>query len=233
MPKFSSFLSNKLLKILPRKNENFSIDYIINRLNKGLNNHPKFWVPLWMSNCSQSEINRLMGTNFMFEDIYEDVINFFDKYQMSTVEDINNGMGDFFINFYLSNNILVKSDRASMLNGIEFRSPFLSKELINLSMILPSKFKFKIMKSKFILREILKKYTSPLIYERDKKGFGIPLLDLINDIEKDDFIPKFSDHTYYKKIKNSHITLKKDYRHQIWNTFILDNYLRNKVSNRN
>ena len=43
------------------------------------------------------------------------------------------------LNLYLPNDLLVKSDRASMYNGLEVRSPFLNIDLINEIMFLDSK----------------------------------------------------------------------------------------------
>ena len=40
----------------------------------------------------------------------------------------------YFYNFYLPYSVLFKTDFASMLNSVEYRSPLLSKSIINLSL---------------------------------------------------------------------------------------------------
>ena len=78
--------------------------------------------------------------------------------------------------------LLNKLDRCSMLNSIESRSPFLTKEIIefsanNLNLIT---LYLKIYK-KIFLKEIGKKYLPQnFIYNR-KQGFSFPLINIIKD----------------------------------------------------
>jgi len=75
---------------------------------------------------------------------------------------------------YLPGNLLVKTDRASMFQGLEVRNPFLDKELVKLVWSLPDKFLNKGY-SKSILRDILSDYLPSGISRRQKQGFEPPL----------------------------------------------------------
>ena len=71
---------------------------------------------------------------------------------------------------YLPNDILTKVDRASMSNSLEVRV-FLSKDLLNLSLSLPEKYKIG---GKVVLKKILNEYLPKELIDFPKQGFGIP-----------------------------------------------------------
>lgn len=76
---------------------------------------------------------------------------------------------------YLQNDLLVKVDRMSMRYGLEVRSPFLDKALIQFAFELPSNFKFDFFKTKTILKDTYRAALTTEIVDRKKKGFGFPL----------------------------------------------------------
>jgi asparagine synthase (glutamine-hydrolysing) len=77
------------------------------------------------------------------------------------------------LNNYLSSNILLKNDRASMLNSIELRAPFLSKKIIDFAFSeLPDEFKIHNGESKFILRKLGGKVFPKGYIFHSKRGFN-------------------------------------------------------------
>ena len=89
--------------------------------------------------------------------------------------------GDFdsLLNFYqknfLSGFVCHHTDRASMLNSFEVRSPFLNKEIINFANTLHKKYKYNSSSTKYILRKALEKLggTKELV-NRKKWGLLCP-----------------------------------------------------------
>ena len=79
------------------------------------------------------------------------------------------------INYYLSNDILVKVDRCSMFHSLEVRAPFLDINLTDIASNIPVKDKLKNKKLKYITKNILKNYLPEKLFERPKMGFGIPI----------------------------------------------------------
>ena len=77
--------------------------------------------------------------------------------------------------FSLLGDMLVKLDRHSMANSIELRSPFLDKDLVNLSFNIPSKKKIGLLNGKLILRESYKDSFPDWYFKVPKKGFEVPL----------------------------------------------------------
>ncbi len=80
------------------------------------------------------------------------------------------------INTYLPDDLLYKSDCASMANGLELRSPFLDHILMEKVASMPSDIKLEMMTKKKVLKMIARKnrLLPEDIIERRKHGFTIP-----------------------------------------------------------
>ena len=76
---------------------------------------------------------------------------------------------------YLPDDLLVKTDRCTMANSLEARSPFLDRELVEYAASLPDDFKLHRGRTKVILREAFADLVPPEIDRRGKMGFGVPL----------------------------------------------------------
>lgn len=115
---------------------------------------------------------------FKFED--NETVNFDLKKINISSNQFKKVMLDFDLKNYLPDNNLTKMDRASMKSGLEVRSPFLSKEIIDY--VLKIDLNLRINKNKkFLITEILKKYIPKSLFVRPKKGFSIPLQSWLND----------------------------------------------------
>tara|TARA_Y100001978_G_scaffold203469_1_gene229610 strand:- start:20293 stop:22275 length:1983 start_codon:yes stop_codon:yes gene_type:complete len=80
---------------------------------------------------------------------------------------------------YLPGDILVKIDRAAMNVSLETRAPFLDHRVAEIAWSLPLELKINRKgykyKSKWALKEILKKYVPENIINRPKSGFAMPI----------------------------------------------------------
>ncbi|AEH06051.1 asparagine synthase (glutamine-hydrolyzing) [Methanothermococcus okinawensis] len=75
----------------------------------------------------------------------------------------------------LSDNFLVKVDRASMANALEVRSPFLDYRFAEFSQKIPNEYKVDFFKTKKLMRKIIKDILPDEIVNRGKGGFEPPL----------------------------------------------------------
>ena len=80
------------------------------------------------------------------------------------------------LNNTLSDNFLVKVDRASMANALEVRCPFLDYRFLEFSNRIPTRYKVDIFKTKKIFREIIKDRVPRKIINRGKRGFEPPIV---------------------------------------------------------
>jgi asparagine synthase (glutamine-hydrolysing) len=78
---------------------------------------------------------------------------------------------------YLPDDILRKTDTASMAVALEVRAPFLTRELINRCLAAPLQTLMPGGQRKGLLRQVARKYFPPEIVDRPKMGFAIPIGD--------------------------------------------------------
>ncbi|HLV02459.1 MAG TPA: asparagine synthase (glutamine-hydrolyzing) [Acidobacteriota bacterium] len=76
---------------------------------------------------------------------------------------------------YLSENCLVKTDRASMLASLEVRVPFLDEFLLDRILPLPAESKIQNGKLKALLLPIARRLLPEGVWNRPKQGFNVPL----------------------------------------------------------
>lgn len=113
----------------------------------------------------------------------------------------------------LFSDFLVKMDIATMANSQEGRSAFLSKELLEYVPSLPDGFKIKGKTTKFLLRQLAKKYLPSELIDQPKRGFEIPLKNWVNNELKEPVFDYLSgNNNYYKNFVEQnfvHALLKK------------------------
>lgn len=81
------------------------------------------------------------------------------------------------VNFetYLLDDLLVKADRCSMMHGLELRSPFLDRAVIEFASGLPDRQRIRGRELKTLLKRAFSDLLPPEIVNRPKMGFGVPL----------------------------------------------------------
>ncbi len=142
----------------------------------------------------------------------------------------------FDIKYYLKDDLLVKTDRASMKYGLEIREPLLDYRIVEFAINLNKSLKIKSGCQKYLLKEILYEYIPKEFFNRPKWGFSIPvkkwlqheLSYLIEDYLSEQEIKKhgiFNHHSISKLIQE--YKSGKDYLYnRIWALIIFQQFMK-------
>lgn len=141
--------------------------------------------------------------------------------------DVRKAFSDFDIKSLMNYGYITKMDRATSGNALNFTAPLLDYRLVEYSRILPIDLMYKEgVGQKLILRNILYKKLPKELFERKKRGFGVPLVhwfrndlkDYVQDILNKEMllnIPEY-DVKLTLQLINNHITGKENHTTFIW-----------------
>ena len=76
---------------------------------------------------------------------------------------------------HLPDDLLVKTDVATMAHGMEARCPFLDQEVAAFAAALPSSYKLRGTRTKWLLKVAMREHLPTDVVDRPKQGFGIPI----------------------------------------------------------
>lgn len=224
---FLHYLVKKLAEKLPLSQDNFSLDFKLKQFLKGmLKNNLADMQLTWIGSFDQKEIRDLTGQFTDFSNFNSNFKKILDNPRI----DIFNKSSYIYIKSYLQDDILTKTDRASMANSLEVRSPFFDLDFIKYTASLNGHLKIKKLTTKYIFKKALTGILPKAIINRPKKGFGIPIAkwlcaDLKDQITDSYFIDTLHglgiNKNIVKTLIDEHISFKKDNRKQLWTLFVL------------
>jgi asparagine synthase (glutamine-hydrolysing) len=226
-------------KFIPFSHENMSVSFKVNhflkgfssftRKNQGLRNN--VWLGSFTPDAQKALLNPAQFKDCHHGTIYSETIRF--EKERRTENSIDT-LIDNYINLYLHDDILVKVDRASMMNSLEVRAPFLDKDLAAFVNRLPHGMKIKGLKRKYLLKKAVTNLVPEKIVNRPKKGFGIPLGGWFRGPLKAMLLDTFSEQrmknsglfnpSYVHNLIHKHIQGKQDYRKEIWTLFVFESW---------
>jgi asparagine synthase (glutamine-hydrolysing) len=206
---------------LPTSYRNMSLDFRLKRTLRGLSYPARLWSPVWLGPLEPTEIRDLFREPVNPEELYQEAIQTWDECRQENLVDKTM---QFYTKLYLQDDILVKVDRASMMNSLEVRAPYLDIDLVNFVRRIPAAYKFRLGRSKYILKEALAPVLPREILHRSKKGFGVPVgrwfregaltLDLAA-------LPGVLDSRFIAGAWAQHRQGRVDQRHFLWNLWLL------------
>jgi asparagine synthase (glutamine-hydrolysing) len=237
------YLINILISIsnntIPISHKNISIDFKINQFLKGFLGKNSQTHQLWLGSFDPIQKRKIFRKEVYDNLLDKPGLNISDKhYNFYTDNNIFQKNIHTYLNTYLLDDILYKVDRASMLNSLEVRAPFLDTHVVEFINTLPKNFKLNGFEGKYILKKIMEDKLPKNIIYRNKKGFGIPLsnwikFDLKNEISN---VLKSAPEELFNlseinKILSDHLNNKRNNRKLIWNLYVLIKYIKiNKLN---
>jgi asparagine synthase (glutamine-hydrolysing) len=136
---------------------------------------------------------------------------------------------------YLPDYVLANSDRASMLNSVELRTPFLATDLVRMVNGLPDALKMRGGETKSLLRRIARGSLPRGVARRRKMGFTSPVASLIAGELKDEILtflgPAFIrrqglfSEDFVGRLLSEHFTGRHNHYKPIWVLFMLQKWL--------
>ena len=138
----------------------------------------------------------------------------------------------------LFSGLLPKMDIATMAHSLEGRSPFLSKELLEFAPGLLDDYKINGLNTKYILRDLSRKYLPKDLISQPKRGFEIPLKnwvenqlkDIINDylLSGDSLYPNIIRKNFVIDLINKRVKISDEKRAKIlFDVFALEVWYKN------
>jgi asparagine synthase (glutamine-hydrolysing) len=163
-------LAQPLVERLPTSTARASFDYKAKRFTRGAHLPPLERHHAWKEIFSPDARAELTGRRHGFDpvDLYRE------RFAETEGAELLARLQDVDLGIYLADDLLVKTDRASMAHSLEARVPFLDSAVAAFAQALPRRHRVSGLRKKVLLR----KAVSPLVPERivrgKKRGFSIP-----------------------------------------------------------
>tara|TARA_B100000787_G_scaffold165163_1_gene148726 strand:- start:256 stop:2145 length:1890 start_codon:yes stop_codon:yes gene_type:complete len=235
--KYTKYISNKnhrkVLKFsnnfIKSSNDDRGVKHKIKKLLNSISYQNDYYLNIISLGFKKNDLPSLLKEEYAVNDVLNQLIQFPVK-SLSDFREVDRRIS-------LEGDMLVKVDRASMLNSLECRAPFLNKEIWNFTNNLPDKFLLNGFDKKILLKESFKQYFPKQFLDKSKKGFSVPVGDWLRDIFKDELLSfteseflikqgifKFE---YIRLLVDNHLSGKEDNTFKVWTFYCFQKWYKN------
>jgi asparagine synthase (glutamine-hydrolysing) len=215
-------LARPLVERLPSSSRRASFDYKAKRFVRAADLPPLERHHAWKEIFSPEARNELLGRPSSFDAV--DLLRA--RYGETEGAELLARLQDLDLGTYLVDDLLVKTDRASMAHSLEARVPYLDPLVAGLAQALPTRLKVSGLRKKRLLR----KAAAPLLPRRivygRKRGFSIPaaawLRGELEPFARDVLSPEtlrrqaFFRPAAVTRLLDRHVARKEDLSRQLW-----------------
>lgn len=129
------------------------------------------------------------------------------------------------IKLWLPGDILLKADKMTMAHSLELRVPFLDREVLQMAMTMPSRYRINDINKKYALRIASKKSLPTEWSKREKKPFPSPIkywlkeekfYQKVKRVFESDFAEEFFDVEKIMLLLNRHFYTNENHFRKIW-----------------
>jgi asparagine synthase (glutamine-hydrolysing) len=163
-------VARPLVELLPSSDRRASFDYRAKRFVRAAHLPPLERHHGWKEIFSSDARAELTGSRSAFEPVELLRARFAETEGaelLARLQDVDLGL-------YLVDDLLVKTDRASMAHSLEARVPFLDTVVTNLALALPTRNKVRGLRKKVLLRKAAEPLLPRSVVHGRKRGFSIP-----------------------------------------------------------
>ncbi|MCB0308078.1 MAG: asparagine synthase (glutamine-hydrolyzing) [Bdellovibrionales bacterium] len=163
-----------------------------------------------------------MSLSTHFENLFDDSADLSSQYQMQWIDLVT----------FLRDDLLIKADKMSMINGLEVRVPYLQTDVVRMAFGFKPKEHLNWYKDKKLLRKQLSAYVPEDIAYRKKQGFEFPLDHWFRTswrgsvesyLSKDATLHRpWLDTSVIEKIKHDHFALGKNRGRALFSLILLE-----------
>jgi len=209
---------------LPVSHRYMSLDFKLKRTLRGVGDAPRLWLPLWMSPLSPTEMQELFQEPVDAEALYSEAIHAWDRSEATN--DVDRSIC-FYVDLYLQDDILTKVDRASMMNSLEVRAPFLDIDVVDFLRSLPADLKLRGGVGKWLLKQAARGLLPRNIINRRKQGFAVPTGRWFEQ----GLLPGGAgDNPFWRRQYDEHRAGSADHRLSLWSQLVLDTFSSHAVN---
>jgi asparagine synthase (glutamine-hydrolysing) len=215
-------LARPLVERLPSSSRKASFDYKAKRFVRGASLPPLERHHAWKEIFSPAARAELTGRHSDYDPV--DLLRA--RFAETEGAELLARLQDVDLGTYLVDDLLVKTDRASMAHSLEARVPYLDQLVTGLALALPTKLKLRGMRKKVLLRRA----AAPLLPRRivfgRKRGFSIPaaawLRGELEPFARDVLAPDTLRRQGYlrpepvSRLLDRHVAGKEDLSRQLW-----------------
>jgi asparagine synthase (glutamine-hydrolysing) len=223
-PRFSGLarLARPLVERLPVSTARTSLDYKAKRFVRAAHLPPLERHHGWKEIFSADARAELTGSRSDFDPVallrarYDETGG---AEELARLQDVDLGT-------YLVDDLLVKTDRASMAHSLEARVPFLDTAVTDLALALPTRMKVRGLRKKILLRQAAQPLLPAGIVRGRKRGFSIPaaawlrgeLEPFARDVLSTDTLRRqgFFRPDPVRELIDAHTTGREDLSRQLW-----------------
>jgi asparagine synthase (glutamine-hydrolysing) len=237
IPKPIRYVFEKSIGLIPRTSKTNSL---IRKLKKVMTNASFSGFDAtyqYMCNGCSDKVRKQLLTSDYFTEIKPIVEKTYNRFTGN--DSLNRAMFND-INIVLEGDMLPKVERMCRLNSLEPRTPFLSADMVEFAISLPSVYKINGKTKKYIVRETFKKLLPKKIFSYGKSGFRVPIAhwfrkelkqDLLNLLDKETLAKQgILDVDMVSNLTEKHLKGHTDNSPLLWNLFVFQKWYAKHIS---
>jgi asparagine synthase (glutamine-hydrolysing) len=235
------FFIHPMIKSIPTKIGYMQKDFLLKQFAKGFPAREAHRNYKWTCAFDESQLANLFTPELARSVQIDFGLKFLEELDQKAMESGQVGRLAYkYQRTYLPDYVLVNSDRASMLNSVELRSPLLDVELVRALNALPDSLKMPGFRTKGFMKKIAQRYLPQDLIERRKVGFTVPIADLIRRDLRPELEELFSTAQLRKQaifnpefvhsMLQRHFDGKANLYKQIWTLYTLQKWLLERKS---